>query len=616
MVIAIDFETVPFSVGNQAPQPVCMSWKGLNHLDIETGDHMREVLSHFLVDNTLVMANAPFDMAVAAQHFPELFDTIITAYEQGRIKDVQTRQKLIDVATGDYYAERQQGYSLARLAKRWLNIDLEKEDSPRLDYERLLSVPLEEWPDTHVQYAKEDARVTLEVYLAQQREMEEDDVLHWMNDEDRQCRAHFALYLMSAWGLFTNQPSVNEMRAATEGEMDELFPVINKAGLVKFKKNGDFSISRKKAQELMFDTITDWSKVKLTPGGKKLKKNNQEYKEAKYVSVDKEAVEDANHPLLKKYARYSKLRGFLSGHLTALQSPIVHTKFDVLMETGRTSSSKPNVQNVRREVGARECFIPRPGHVFIGCDYDKAELHTLAQTCLDLFGESKLADVLNEGRDPHGELGEEIKSHAPDSTDRPWRSMAKPANFGLPGGLGAPGFQGYCKSQYSMSIDLETSKFIIKAWKKRWPMVVEYLKWVRSREDTAGFYHVKHFQSDRIRGRTIYTAACNSYFQGRAADGAKRALWMVMKECYLDESSPLSNCRPVNFIHDEILMEVPEDRYNEAAWRLRDVMVEGFNHFVQDVPVRATPCAMDVWSKDAETILNDSGELEVWRYGN
>ncbi len=80
-----------------------------------------------------------------------------------------------------------------------------------------------------------------------------------------------------------------------------------------------------------------------------------------------------------------------------------------------------------------------------------------------------------------------------------------------------------------------------------------------------GVAEIVQLYSHRTRGMVPYTAACNTFFQGLGADGAKAALWDVTLRCYADETSPLYACRPVNFVHDQILMEVPLERAHEAG---------------------------------------------------
>jgi DNA polymerase I-like protein with 3'-5' exonuclease and polymerase domains len=127
----------------------------------------------------------------------------------------------------------------------------------------------------------------------------------------------------------------------------------------------------------------------------------------------------------------------------------------------------------------------------------------------------------------------------------------------------------------------------------------------------AGVCNVRHLFSHRLRGLAPYTVACNSFFQGLAADGAKAALFEVAKRQYGDPASPLFGTRTVNFIHDELLVEVPEDWAHEAAMELQRVMIDAFNGWVPDVPVRAGVSLMRRWSKNAEPLW-EGGRLVPW----
>ncbi|MEI6806161.1 MAG: hypothetical protein WCK49_06600, partial [Myxococcaceae bacterium] len=72
----------------------------------------------------------------------------------------------------------------------------------------------------------------------------------------------------------------------------------------------------------------------------------------------------------------------------------------------------------------------------------------------------------------------------------------------------------------------------------------------------------------------------------------------------------------VNFLHDEIMLEVPEERGHEAATQLAEIMVREFNHFTPDVPVKASPQLMRCWSKNAKPIYNAQGRLVPWQLGD
>jgi DNA polymerase I-like protein with 3'-5' exonuclease and polymerase domains len=626
-MFALDFETALIQPGLQAPPPVCLSVaseSGAGAKDPRLPayariykDNWRDPLMCLLQDTELIVgANTGFDMAVAAAAEPDLIPAIFRAYDADRITDVIIRAKLIDIALGEY---RHHGpYSLQRLAKRMLDRELAKEDTWRLRYWELIDVPLEKWPADAKQYSLDDALATRDVYLAQEEDLAEVGRLCVLADQFRQSRADFALTLASAWGLRTDREGIEQLRTACETRIAALQDELLAEGLLRETKKG---ISRcvRKAQARMLDINP---RARLTKKGIELGK-----REVKYISVDAEACEDSGDLILEHYTEYSQLGNLLSGHVAAVEKGIelpLHSHFEVLLETGRTSSSKPNVQNVRRAPGARECYVPRSGWVYIDCDFDKAELHTLAQVCINLFGRSVLGDALNAGYDPHIGLGARLANTtyadlkaqiaAGDETAASWRQRAKPGNFGFPGGMGPNGMRRYAKSAYGVILSDNEAVRLYDGWQDQWPVIAfEYLNWIRQLTSATGYTTIEHFGSHRWRGKVPYCTAANSFFQGMSADGMKAALWEVSKKCYI-AGTALYGCRVVNEVHDEIIVEAPEDQAPEAAIEMQDTMVQAYNTYTPDVPVKASAVLMDRWSKKAKRIVGVDGRLQVWRY--
>lgn len=625
-ILSLDFETVPFSPGDMAPAPCCVAIASESGESIFRWDVAQDKLKELLTGSVPIsIANAAFDMAVVCAHYPCLMPDVFSAYCRGLIKDILIRQKLMDIAVGEYRIRG--SYSLANLVRRLAGVELDKTNSPRLDYAKYRFLPLKEWPEGHIEYAKKDAYWHREIYITQDEILRREGALSVLEDENAQCRAAFALHLMSVWGLRTDAEGVKSLRERCEQEQESLERVLLDNGfLVRTKQN---KIQKKQApvKKRMLEVL-GWDRVKLTPKGRQLRDLGTDWQDLKYVSIDKESCNNSRDNILEKYTQYAQLGTLLNGHVKAMEMGVnepIHSRFEILMETGRTSSSKPNVQNVRRAPGARECFIPREGHVYIACDFDKAELHTLAQVCINLFGKSSLADALNNKYDPHTGFAAALanityeeaveKLHVEDEEMEELRQQAKAANFGLPGGLGVGGLQRYAKSTYNVDLSEDECRVLKNNWALQWPEIaVDYLGWIRDLLDDEGLCDIRHFTSGRYRGRITFCKAANSFFQGMAADGAKRALYAVAEEQFLNRDSPLYGCRTVNFIHDELLLEAPTDVASDAAWRLRDVMVREFNHFCPDVPVGATPCLMDRWSKKARTIIDDNGKLRVWKY--
>jgi len=263
----------------------------------------------------------------------------------------------------------------------------------------------------------------------------------------------------------------------------------------------------------------------------------------------------------------------------------------------------------------------------VAADYAAAELHTLAQACLDLFGKSKLATALNEGLDPHLWFGSEILAVEYDEAKRRIaegnieiknaRQLAKAANFGFPGGCSARRFiaiaHGYHNAQGDpIELNDYTAQQLKALWFRTWPEMRDFFDHVGHCEDAKGWYWVDQPRTHRLRARATYTAACNSHFQGLAADGAKRALFEVTRRQFCEPKSALYGTAIVNFVHDEIIIECPEARCHEAACELERVMSHEFNALVPDCPTTAEAVVMRYWSKKAKRLEDDRGRIVPW----
>lgn len=631
--LAWDTETALFGQANMAPPLSCVSWMQEGEVGLLGYRESLPWLREKLADPEVVHVghNIAYDMCVIAAEYPELLPLIFKAYEEDRVTDTMLRQMLLDNAMGKYrgywvtttdsrgYPEQKWvrvGYSLDDCYHRVTRQRLDK-DSWRLRYGELREKPVEEWPEGAQLYPLMDARATMTVY-----EWQRDNVCHKiianyaerqrhverpepLADEFAQARAAFWLQLMSVWGIRTEPDRVDLVEADVNEKIREIRSTLVKSGLVR--ENGTRNV--KAARDRMI----------VVKGGEE----NCSKTKSKQVQLDEDACKESGDPLLIDYAELGSLGVVLSKDLPALRGgkelPI-HSRFNSFLATGRTSSSSPNIQNIRRLPGIRECFVPRPGMVFLDADYDGLELRTLAQACQTLLGYSKLGEALNNGEDPHLMMGaqilgipyDEAKRRRKEGTEEEKeeidnaRQTGKIGNFGLGGGLGADTFVTYAKKGYGVDMTLEEAKQLKETWFQTFPEMREYFNKINSygRIDEGNpleketLYCVEQLFTKRLRGDCTYTAACNTVFQGLGADATKHAGFLIAKECYLMKESPLFGCRPVNYIHDQFLVECPEDRAHEAALRLAEVMCEGANKYLPDVPATVSePMVARCWSK-------------------
>jgi hypothetical protein len=180
----------------------------------------------------------------------------------------------------------------------------------------------------------------------------------------------------------------------------------------------------------------------------------------------------------------------------------------------------------------------------------------------------------------------------------------KPANFGFPGGMAPDSFVSYAKG-YDFNIEPALARRIHEQWHKAWPEMKHYFDRVSSAVGTVGEGQVISPRSEFVRGGLSFTQLANHYFQSLTATGAKDALWHVTRECYFDPKSPLWGSRPVIFMHDEIITEMPEAGASAAAERQAKVMIDVMQRWIPDIPIKASPVLMRRWYKGAKSVRVD-----------
>jgi DNA polymerase-1 len=252
-----------------------------------------------------------------------------------------------------------------------------------------------------------------------------------------------------------------------------------------------------------------------------------------------------------------------------------------------------------------------------------------------------MAGVLNSGKDLHLAMGATLlgisyskaakRLAAGDSEVKDSRQLAKCINFGLPGGLGPAAFVAFAYSSYGVTVSLTRAKQLKAQYLKKWPEMPRYFELINGLLTAKGNKRKQIAQevSGRIRGRMLYTAACNTLFQGMTADGATRAWWVASQECYTGTSkswrahckregiakgtkSPLYGSRPVLFVHDEIVLETPKAKTAAAATRLSQVMIEAMNRYIPHIENEVEPYIAKYWYKAAKPVWASNGDLVEW----
>lgn len=618
-----DTETEPFAPAYMAPEVVCLQYcrdTGAPVLLHARADRaaligvVRDALRD--PDCMLVGHNVAYDLVCLAALEPDLLPLMFAAYEDNRVTDTMFRQKLADIARGRY---RTRQYNLADCcdihdyvpadggAAFKLDEAGKKSDPWRIRYGELMCVALHYWPASAVRYALNDATATRHVYQSQEQRYARE----WICDEFNQARKFFCLRLMEVWGIRTDARGVASLENGAREELESVRGLLVEYGLVRDDGTRNMLNVRARIVEAYAAQGKDYPRPKATKG--KPQSNTP--------CTDNDACEQSDDYVLRQYAKFSQMTKVLSNDVPMLAGGMVHpihTHFDIV-ESGRTSSASPNIQNPRRMTGVRECFVPRDGKAYVENDMSALELRTVAQACIKIVGFSKLADVLNAGQDPHTKLAaqmlgqsyEWVEAHIyePEVSER--RTGAKGMNFGFPGGLGAKSFPAFAWRAYKFRITEAEVAQRKEEWLAALPEFRPYHRFIGETYESG----VRHLFTNRLRGRVTFTAAANSYFQGLGADVCGGSLWAVTKACYVVRSSYLYGSRPVNFMHDSVLTETDVRNVHDALREQDRLMCEGGAPYLPDVPPKADGKAMMRWSKDAARITRDgtkNGEVVAW----
>lgn len=308
-------------------------------------------------------------------------------------------------------------------------------------------------------------------------------------------------------------------------------------------------------------------------------------------STDVDVLEQLSgrHPLpamILEYRSLEKLRGTYVEALPKLVNPEtgrIHTSFNqAVAATGRLSSSDPNLQNipVRTEYGRRirRGFVPgNPGSKLISADYSQIELRILAH----LSGDENLRLAFMRDADIHRDTAARVFGVEPGEVSPDMRRQAKAINFGVVYGISAFGL-----AKNTGLSNAEAARFIDEYF-RQYPGVRRWLDEtvVKARED--GFVttllnrrrYVPELNSpDNAVKKTAERMTINTPVQGSAADIIKLA--MIRLDDALEQST---GARLLLQVHDELVVEAPEDKAAQAADMMREIME---NAWKLDVPLK------------------------------
>lgn len=443
-----------------------------------------------------------------------------------------------------------------------------------------------------------------------------------LSSENARIRASFALHLISHKGIKVDAREIHNLRSRLLPKLHSIEKNLVDSGFAHYKNDGK-TIDNKGFSLIHKDNKAIQKYLASLPNASKTQKGNFE------MSAD--ALLKSNNQALIDYANFKEshiIKTYLPFLTSALDSidHVVHPNFSHYSETGRVNGRDPNLLNLPREGGVRSCFVARDGFCLVFADYDGAEMRTFAQALLDIVGHSKLAEKYKENPnfDPHSYLVAEFmgisydeaiaRKNANDKNVKQMRQLMKAANFGFMGGLSSSNFGTYARDRYGV-IDINQSKAmeLYSFYMRVFPEVKPYFQWIKKQTmNQDGIMDVVLPRSLRVSGGKQFTQACNCFAQGVASDGALKALFDITEKCF-DTNSSLFKSRPILFIHDEIITEVPIEQVQQASREIKSIMQSSMEFYTPDIPSSCSVALATRWYEGVDTVYDEQGNLKIWQ---
>lgn len=257
-----------------------------------------------------------------------------------------------------------------------------------------------------------------------------------------------------------------------------------------------------------------------------------------------------------------------------------------------------------------------------------------------------------------------------------WRKLAKPTGLGFPGGLGPKTMLEFAKNNYGVNFITiaedraeehpeefdEPTKSVLwhandlyemkpadfewnptlrgiqlaslirdNVWHATYPEMRPYFKHIsddcvdevnpvighdeESGREIAGLCYTTPL--GMFRAACSFTACANGKaMQSPAAEGAKNAVFNAVRAVRdATRQSILYGCRVVNFVHDELIFELPDegpDSLHDRATEIQRIMEDSMSVVIKNTKVKTEAALMRRWKKEADPVFDAEGRLTIW----
>lgn len=371
-------------------------------------------------------------------------------------------------------------------------------------------------------------------------------------------------------------------------------------------------------------------------------------------SIEESVINKSDHPFVKLWLEYKgyqhRVTTFGQNILDKSINGRLYTVFRPIIDTNRMASRKNEINflNFPADKETRICFAAKNGHKIVVCDFDNQEAVVLA----DKSKNPATLKIANEGADAHILLAKEVYTELRDLSDeeikknhKDKRQDGKIANFTF--AYGGTGYT-YAKNR---NVPIEVGDRVFAAYRKINAKVFEWgtielrkalstgyiqsadgfrlklpfydefkeleekckgIDWnsykagkalkdqeiISKEENIILMYYIarKGNVSRLMKLKSLYTRLClNNPIQTTAAHQTKKAMIYVFD--YIYKRGHLFKVKICNCVHDEIILEVPDNLVLEYTEVLGKLMRQAANEYLNSglVKMKATAHYAENW---------------------
>ena len=506
------------------------------------------------------------------------------------------------------------GYGLKDLCKRYLNVELNKD--VRNQFIGLSGQPFN---DSQINYGAKDVEYLCKIKTLQQPTIE---TYKLQNVVDLENEAVLGFADIEYNGLDLDVESWNKIESINTTKAETLAFNLDQV-LTEDTRLAKFV--SKYVQSDMFLPLDDIRKVKVKWTSPKQVLEVFKVLISKLDNVNGKVLYNYRwkFPIIDTYIEYKEAMKLCTSYGDAFFKNLagdnkIHTNFHQILDTGRVSSSKPNMQQIPADNIYRNCFIAPDGWSFVSADYSSQELNVIA------FGSKDPVwlKALEEGQDLHSTCAELVygeqwltsgeedcvymskKEKCSCPSHKKLRTNVKTINFGLAYGMGPN------KLADTLNIDVDDAKLLIEKYFEAFPAIKGFLEKLGNFGKRYGYiktfppYNRKRWfvnwypkiwdnKSSSMELGSIERASKNTPIQGASADMTKRAL-VLMREYINYNDVPV---KLVMTVHDQIDTICREDWLEVWTRDMKHLMEVAAKEIVTNGLLKAEVTVSKCWEK-------------------